>query len=498
MRYLKNNFQGKKGERIPHDLLNTLANFWNDLTVMGGTLRRRSDGRNTVIDITPTAVTTDTEGFSAIKNPAGRMTLEPNPETYPEGDDNHTGELQLHNVHQVREWSSSIPFFESFDLRGAGENKVEGELYWAQADSKRYDYGHSSPPYEPSYKSIDIANTYSDTTKGKWNLGIYGFTASGTCTVPYSTHAIVPGVHTDKELTWRVPVTLGSNAYPDYAGSPGTADLISTVAADTGSTTHYAKISLKKRVFTVANGCGNLDATETPLSGFNAPVILDILALAQAMGYTNHNHAHNDLSSGSASLPSWSGTNTGHDARYLTQTGTGLGTWATNRTGSIGGDVAGKFGINFVNGQLMREDGAAASVDYKNTHLYSASGTKTVDWSYGILYKPALAGGWVTDTNCGFYVGSGGNFEVYNGKTSLTCTSGTDALKLTTGATGSPTLQIHATAESSVPVVYLDNIRLMIGRSTASWIGFEATAGQLRIVDNTGAELAKFTTGDPG
>ena len=146
----------------------------------------------------------------------------------------------------------------------------------------------------------------------------------------------------------------------------------------------------------------------------------------------------------------------------------------------------------------MREDGAAAAVDYKNTHLYTASGTKTADWSYGILYAPPAAGGWATYTNCGFSVGSGGNLSVLNGKTDLNYTAGTDALKLTTGATGSPTLQIHATAESSVPVVYLDNLRLMIGRSTANWIGFETSAGQLRIVDNTGAELAKFTTGDPG
>jgi hypothetical protein len=426
------------------------------------------------------------------------MTLEPNPETYPEGDDNHTGELQLHNVHQVREWSSSIPFFESFDLRGEGENKVEGELYWAQADSKRYDYGHSSPPYEPSYKSIDIANTYSDTTKGKWNLGIYGVTASGACTVPYSTHAIVPGVHTDKELTWRVPVTLGGSAHPDYAGGPTSAGLISTVAAASGSTTHSARLSLKRRAFTVCNGTGDLDETETSISDVTLPVALSYSDIASGIGYTNHNHAHNDLLSGSASLPSWSGTNTGHDARYLTQINTGLGTWETNRTYSIGGHPAGKFGIDFVNGQLMREDGAAAAVDYKNTHLYTASGTKTADWSYGILYAPPAAGGWATYTNCGFSVGSGGNLSVLNGKTDLNYTAGTDALKLTTGATGSPTLQIHATAESSVPVVYLDNLRLMIGRSTANWIGFETSAGQLRIVDNTGAELAKFTTGDPG
>jgi hypothetical protein len=425
------------------------------------------------------------------------MTIEKNPQPKGDDEDSHYNEWQLHNVHQVVIRSSSIPFFVSEDKRGAENDKVEGELYWAQADSKRYDYGHSSPPYEPSYKSIDIANTYSDLTKGKWSLGIYGFAASGTCTVPYSTHAIVPGVHTDKELTWRVPVTLGGSAYPDYAGPYGATDLISTVSAGSGSTTHSARLELKKRVFAVQNGCGNMEATETSIDGVTLPVALDYAAISANITYPSHNHSHNDLLSGSASLPSWSGTNTGHDARYLTQTGTGLGTWATNRTDSIGGYVAGKFGIDFVNGQLMREDGAAATVDYKNNYLYSASGTKTVDWSYGILYTPPGGSAWATYTNCGFIVAEGGNLSVLNGKTDLNYTAGTDALKLTTGATGSPTLQIHATAESSVPVVYLDNIRLMIGRSTASWIGFEATAGQLRIVDNTGAELAKFTTGEP-
>jgi hypothetical protein len=46
---LKNDFKGQTGERIPHDWLNTIANFWNDLQVVGGSLTRRSDGRFTTI-----------------------------------------------------------------------------------------------------------------------------------------------------------------------------------------------------------------------------------------------------------------------------------------------------------------------------------------------------------------------------------------------------------------------------------------------------------------
>jgi hypothetical protein len=48
---LKNNFTGDRGERIPHDWLNTLANFWNDLAVIGGNLSKRADGRFTTITV---------------------------------------------------------------------------------------------------------------------------------------------------------------------------------------------------------------------------------------------------------------------------------------------------------------------------------------------------------------------------------------------------------------------------------------------------------------
>jgi hypothetical protein len=435
----------------------------------------------------------DTSGYSTTKDPDGRQTLEKNPE--PRGNDtnSHKGEWQLRNVQNVLKGSSSVPFFVSESLlQGDPPNNVVGELYWAQADANRLDDGTAA-----SYKSIDIANTYSDLSKGKWNLGIYGFEASGTCTVPYSTHAIVPGVHTDKALTWRVPVTLGGNAYPGYVGPPGTADLISTVAAASGATTHSAKLSLKKRVFTVAAGAGNLDATETSISDVTLPVDLNYSAIASGIGFTNHTHNHRDLTWTSGAW-SYGALCSDHDARLLLKLGTSGDDWANgNLANSIAYNIAGKFGIDFANGRLMRESGAGASVDYKNTYLYAANGTQTADWSYGILYAPPAAGGWATYTNCGFSVGSGGNLSVLGGKTDLLYAAGTDALKLTTGATGSPTLQIHATAESSVPVVYLDNLRLMIGHSTSTWIGFEATAGQLRIVDNTGAELAKFTTGEP-
>ena len=48
-RFLKNTFLGERKERIPHDWLNTIANFWNGLTVINGTLQRSADGRRTTI-----------------------------------------------------------------------------------------------------------------------------------------------------------------------------------------------------------------------------------------------------------------------------------------------------------------------------------------------------------------------------------------------------------------------------------------------------------------
>lgn len=46
--FLKNNF--KKGDKsIPHDWLNTIANFWNFFTVTGGTKRATSDGHVEII-----------------------------------------------------------------------------------------------------------------------------------------------------------------------------------------------------------------------------------------------------------------------------------------------------------------------------------------------------------------------------------------------------------------------------------------------------------------
>jgi len=51
-RILRNNH--RPGSKVSHDLLNTLANFWNDLQVQTGpstALQRQADGHNTIIQI---------------------------------------------------------------------------------------------------------------------------------------------------------------------------------------------------------------------------------------------------------------------------------------------------------------------------------------------------------------------------------------------------------------------------------------------------------------
>jgi hypothetical protein len=49
---LKNNFQrGDTANAIPHDMMNTLANFYNTLQVIGGTFDRTSDGRDCKINV---------------------------------------------------------------------------------------------------------------------------------------------------------------------------------------------------------------------------------------------------------------------------------------------------------------------------------------------------------------------------------------------------------------------------------------------------------------
>jgi hypothetical protein len=77
MRRLKNTFTGKAGERIPHDFLNCLANFYNDFNVVGGGFMRRDDGKHTTViiprtigdDLQESFLITDTDGTVCTMEP---------------------------------------------------------------------------------------------------------------------------------------------------------------------------------------------------------------------------------------------------------------------------------------------------------------------------------------------------------------------------------------------------------------------------------------------
>jgi hypothetical protein len=77
MRRLKNTFTGRAGERIPHDFLNCLANFYNDFNVIGGGLLRRDDGKNTSV-IIPRSMADDLLSSFLIIDTSGTVcTMEP-------------------------------------------------------------------------------------------------------------------------------------------------------------------------------------------------------------------------------------------------------------------------------------------------------------------------------------------------------------------------------------------------------------------------------------
>jgi hypothetical protein len=123
MRYLKNNFRGRAGERIPHDFLNTLANFWNDLTVVGGTLNRRSDGRKTTIEIDATGGATAAFDYSILQHgfsvADGNITLK-------------TGDVKLYGAYEVATPENGFSlegtqyFYVHYDRGGSSEWRVAG------------------------------------------------------------------------------------------------------------------------------------------------------------------------------------------------------------------------------------------------------------------------------------------------------------------------------------------------------------------------------------
>jgi len=233
MLLLKDNF--KPGDKIPHDFLNTIARFWNELTVVPSTgvgVIRQSTGHHTTILTGNGAFTPDTNGYlsgpaAGAAEDAGRKTIERNPEEH-----HHNNELQLHDVDTVGTYRNAIPYFVSvaagtaFNLvNGVAvpvnpeEARAVGTLAWAVID------GHS----DTTPNGTNPIATSLEVVSGTLQVG--SFNLAGTCTVPYVGANDDPG---DKWLDWRYPVTLAGTPYAE--GTMGTVDLLSSeVQPPTGS-----------------------------------------------------------------------------------------------------------------------------------------------------------------------------------------------------------------------------------------------------------------------
>jgi hypothetical protein len=249
---LKNNFKGEGGERIPHDWLNTIANFWNDLKVVDGTLIKRQDGRFTTIKVSGngTTETPDAAGLLTgtqtgyLLDP-GRCTIERNPEPY-----YHNAELQLFDVDSIGTWRFALPYFHSKEkgfsftigndgfstLAGTSADRALGTLAWAVLD------GHSdvSPSPGPISRSLEVATGV---------LQVGSFDLAATCSVPYAA-ANIAG---DKWLEWRPPVT--HNGTP-CAGASQTVELIT--ANSSPASAPCIQLTLTHYHATVQDGALNL------------------------------------------------------------------------------------------------------------------------------------------------------------------------------------------------------------------------------------------------
>jgi hypothetical protein len=402
----------------------------------------------------------DTSGYSTTKNPDGRKTLEKNPQPKDGDTDSHKSEWQLRNVQHVLKGSSSVPFFVSEStMQGAVPDKIVGELYWAQPDASRYDDGTL-----PAYKSIEIVNTYSDTTKGKWSFGVYGFTGSAACSVPYSTHSLTP--HNDKELTWRVPVSIDGNPYPDNATIPpyGTVTYVSGLV-ESPSYNSFATISAKTKTATVVNGTINFGTTETQLAAIRAEVYLspvDVNATAK----------HDSLSDTAASAL--------HDYRFLHRAGRGYDKYnapsGANHCESIANNDTGKNAINFSTGVLLNASGQT-SVAYGSTYALYNGATLTVDWKNAELYGRWSLGKvygsadlWGAEVRVGAYDYSG--FIVYN-------------------SAGYEILKTYMDTDS-LPRTSVRGLRICARDSNSIYFDLEVSDGVLIVRDHTGVNCGEF------
>jgi hypothetical protein len=245
---------------------------------------------------------------------------------------------------------------------------------------------------EAVYKSLEIADTHTTTSKGKYSMSLYGFPTCYPCHVPYAKLNGISG----RELEWRYPVAI--------AGSPidaetGTTFGVLTNVDDAGTPPigeSYVALSYDYRNATVHKGAvdfsAELSTTKYLTVDINfEQIITNIESLVK----------HNSLD-GTGDIPPWSADNVGHDARYL-RIGAGWTGAANNNTCTgIAHLTTGERAIDFENGSLFGDTPAeGATVDYGARKLYAFEGSQlegsqleTVDWQTRTLTAASAAAPW--------------------------------------------------------------------------------------------------------
>ena len=369
---LKNDFQGGMGERIPHEWLNVIANFWNDFAVVGGLLQRRSDGRFTTISIDGASQETpDTAGYLAGTSAggnldAGRKTIERNPEAH-----HHNDELQLHDVDGIGTYRFAIPYFDSkaagtaFNLVNGvavnatpAEARAVGTLAWAVID------GHSNT--DPLNTTIPVAESLHVLDGTLLQVG--SFNIAGTCMVPFVACNDTPG---DKWLNWRYPVQL--NGTPYAQGLTGTAVLLGFGTYQGGG--NYLQLTLPKVFAQVSGAALNL------AEGGDQTLLVPYSIIGPIQGTLGTLGNHDDLGwAGQGTFAAQFGADcSDHDDRHF-------------RRGSVGAVQ------NYCDaiGNVTTHGASAVIIDLDNYTL------RSFDWSGGTSYPAlnwqtmSLQGTWLT------------------------------------------------------------------------------------------------------
>jgi hypothetical protein len=349
-------------------------------------------GWKIVVPQSPYTTKTDTDGYDVAKDPDGRQTVQRNPQGYP-----HSKELQLHNVHLVKDGSKSIPFFVSeTPLQGGliNPDKVVGELYWATFDADRL-----ADPAEKVYRSLTATDVHATGVKGKYSLSLYGFPTCGVSTVPYAKEVTNENpLLNGRELEWRYPATFeGSPSNEENSYDSFAVGLVGNNGPPSSGS--YATFSYYSRNLTVNKGAINIG------SGAGPAYVYALITIDQndidptPSGEIVHNETDGTATS---PYPAWTDSNNGHDGRYLR-----IGkNWATGETYNnictgIAHAADGTRAIDLANGLIYGDDPAEGEkIDYGAQKLFawkSSAKVEMLDWKDQKLRAESVASPWTAE-----------------------------------------------------------------------------------------------------